>query len=309
MRSSAPEHICVCVCTYRRPHLLRRLLRALSLQQTEGSFTHSVVVVDNDRKGSARSTVEAFTRSSALPVCYAIEPQQNIALARNRAIAAAAGDYVALIDDDELPGERWLLELHAALRRLAVDGVLAPVLPRYEQTPPSWVLKGRFFDRPAPRTGELLQWTQTRSGNALLCRAVFERHADWFDPAFGSGGEDRDFFRRKMAQRCLFAWTNDAPVHESVSAGRWEERVLLKRALLRGKMALRAADNLPLSLLKSALALPGYALALPVAGLAGRHVLMQTLIRACDHLGKLLAFLRVNPVRESYVQAQEPCTQ
>jgi glycosyltransferase involved in cell wall biosynthesis len=309
MQSSAPEHICVCVCTYRRPHLLQRLLRALSQLQTEGAFTHSVVVVDNDREGSARSAVEAFTRSGALPVCYEIEPQQNIALARNRAIAAAAGDYVALVDDDELPDERWLLELHGAVRRMAVDGVLAPVLPRYEQTPPSWVLKGRFFDRPAPRTGELLQWTQTRSGNALLRRAVFERHADWFDPAFGSGGEDRDFFRRKIAQHYLFGWTNDAPVHESVPAGRWDERVLLKRALLRGKMALRAADNLPLSLLKSALALPAYALALPVAGLAGRHVLMQTLIRACDHLGKLLAFLRVSPVRESYVQAQEPCTQ
>ena len=144
---------------------------------------------------------------------------------------------MALIDDDELPGPRWLLDLVLAAHRLAVDGVLAPVLPRYEQPPPAWVLKGRFFDRPAPATGEVLQWTQTRSGNALLRRAVFERSPDWFDPAFGSGGEDRDFFRRKITQGHVFAWTNDAAVHEWVPPGRWDRRVLLKRALLRGRMS------------------------------------------------------------------------
>jgi succinoglycan biosynthesis protein ExoM len=303
MPSPRPDHICVCICTYRRPQLLQRLLAALLQQQTEGLFEHSVVVVDNDREASARSTVEEFARSCALPVSYGIEPQQNIALARNRAIDAATGDYVALIDDDELPGPRWLLDLVLAARRLAVDGVLAPVLPRYEQPPPAWVLKGRFFDRPALATGQVLQWTQTRSGNALLRRAVFQRSPDWFDPAFGSGGEDRDFFRRKIAQGHVFAWTNDAAVHESVPPGRWDHRVLLKRALLRGKMALRAADNIPLSVLKSALAVPAYGLALPVAALLGRHVLMQVLIRTCDHLGKLLAFLHLTPVRERYVQA------
>jgi succinoglycan biosynthesis protein ExoM len=303
MQSKRPEHISVCICTYRRPQLLRRLLIALLHQETDGLFEYSVAVVDNDCDFSARTTVDDLSGSYPVTVSYVIEPCQNIAKARNRVASLATGDYVALIDDDEQPGERWLLELYYALRRFAVDGVLAPVLPRYERPPPKWVLKGRFFERPAPATGQILKWTQTRSGNALLCRAVFERSPDWFDPAFGSGGEDRDFFKRKIAQGLVFAWTNEAAVHEWISPGRWDRGVLLRRALLRGKMALRSSDHVLLSVLRSALAVPAYGLALPFAALFGHHVVMQILLSTCDHLGKLLAALHVNPVRERYVQA------
>ena len=233
-----------------------------------------------------------------------MEPRQNIAFARNKAIATAAGDYVALIDDDELPDERWLLDLYQTIQRLTVDGVLAPVLPRFSQEPPSWVLKGRFFDRPAPATGHILRWTDTRSGNALLHRDVFDRSGDWFDPALGSGGEDRDFFKRKIAQGFVFAWTNEAAVYEWVPPMRWHRGFLLKRALLRGKMALRASDHVLLSVLKSTLAVPVYCLTLPVAALLGHHVVMHCLVRTCDHLGKLLAFLGLSPVEDKYVQAE-----
>ena len=44
-------HICVCVCTYRRPLPLKRLLLELNRQETGDSFTYSIVVVDNDEEG------------------------------------------------------------------------------------------------------------------------------------------------------------------------------------------------------------------------------------------------------------------
>lgn len=295
---SRPEHISICICTFRRPDMLLGLLKAVQRQRTDGLFTHSVIVVDNDEQESARPTAMAFAG-----LTYAVEPRQNIALARNRAIAKASGDYVALIDDDELPGDTWLLELYGALQTTKVDGVLAPVLPRFAQEPPAWVVKGRFFDRPAPPTGHLLRWTDTRSGNALLRRAVFDKTLDWFDPALGSGGEDRDFFKRKIGQGFVFAWTNDAAVYEWVPPMRWSRAFLMKRALLRGKMSLRASENVGFSVAKSATALLAYALALPVAPLLGNHAVMNCLVRACDHLGKVLAFIGFSPVREGYVQA------
>jgi succinoglycan biosynthesis protein ExoM len=303
MTSPRQAHINVCICTFRRPDLLERLLGAVAEQQTQEQFVVSATVVDNDIEESARSSVDRFSRTHALAVTYCVEPRQNIALARNRAIAAALGDYVALIDDDEMPDERWLLTLYEAVQRQAVDGMLAPVLPLYSQQPPAWVLKGRFFDRPAPATGRVLHWTQTRSGNALLKRAVFDNDNDWFDPAFGSGGEDRDFFKRKIAQGFIFAWSNEGAVREWVPAARWDLSFLLKRALLRGKVALRASDSVLPGVLKSALAVAAYGLALPVAALLGQHVLVHGLIRLCDHLGKVLAFLGFQPVRERYVQA------
>src|SRR6202022_4183548 len=97
------KHIAVCICTYKRPDYLKRLLKELIGQETGGLFTYSIVVVDNDRSESARAVVSDMAASSPIPVKYCMEPRQNIALARNRAIENAQGDFVAFIDDDDFP--------------------------------------------------------------------------------------------------------------------------------------------------------------------------------------------------------------
>ena len=58
------DHIAVCVLTYRRPEWLKRLLQDLDKQKTEGKFTFSITVVDNDKVGSAQATVTALGPSS-----------------------------------------------------------------------------------------------------------------------------------------------------------------------------------------------------------------------------------------------------
>ena len=107
--NSSTDHICVCICTYRRAPLLNRLLEALASQATDAQFTYSIVVVDNDRLRSAEPVVSDFGRTSPVPVHYFVEPQQNIAMARNKAVEHADGNYVAFIDDDEFPTQDWLL--------------------------------------------------------------------------------------------------------------------------------------------------------------------------------------------------------
>ena len=103
------NHINVCICTYKRPPLLKRLLEELGGQDTSGLFTYSIVVADNDYLQSAKPIVDDFTATSSVPIKYCVEPRQNIALARNKAIENVNGDFVAFIDDDEFPTKRWLL--------------------------------------------------------------------------------------------------------------------------------------------------------------------------------------------------------
>src|SRR3954470_3016682 len=79
-------HITVCVCTYKRPELLKQLLTEVERQTTGGCFEYSVVVADNDAKMSAQAIVREFNAKSQLEIEYCVEPEQNIALARNRAI-------------------------------------------------------------------------------------------------------------------------------------------------------------------------------------------------------------------------------
>src|ERR1019366_8229643 len=96
-------HISVCVCTFKRPHLLQRLLTELASQETKGGFTYSVVVVDNDTSRSAESVTSEFVQSSSTPVRYVAEPRQNIALARNRAVENAVG----MVEDEYIVIGGW----------------------------------------------------------------------------------------------------------------------------------------------------------------------------------------------------------
>jgi succinoglycan biosynthesis protein ExoM len=297
--------ICVCICTYKRPGQLDALLWALRQQETEGLFSISIIVVDNDSLESARSVVEAHFSQQDIMIEYFVEPQQNIARARNRAIKNHKGDFIALIDDDELPGSRWLLNLFWAIDHFRVSGILGPVFPRYEKTPPKWVLQGHFFERPTHVSGYPLEWQDTRTGNVLLKSNLFEEKGTWFRPEFGSGGEDKDFFKRMIRSGLSFVWCNEAPVFELVPQERWKLTVMVKRALLRGKMGFISSESKYQSILFSLFAIFVYSLSMPMlfllGSLVGWALPIQYVIKSCDHLGKLLFALRINLIRESYI--------
>src|SRR5579864_2520945 len=172
MPNGTTSHICVCICTYKRPEFLRRLLEELARQQTHGLFTFSIVVVDNDSERSAEAEVLEFARSTSIPTNYQVEARQNISLARNKAIASTFGDFIAFIDDDEFPTATWLLTLFRALHAHAVDGVLGPVHPFFDQGAPKWIVKGKFYERASYPTGLIIDGKKGRTGNTLIKRQL-----------------------------------------------------------------------------------------------------------------------------------------
>jgi glycosyltransferase involved in cell wall biosynthesis len=278
--------------------MLQNLLRQIENLDTNGRFTYSVAVADNDANQSAKSAVSGF---AGLSVTYCVEERQNIALARNKAISAKASDFIAFIDDDELPPSDWLLRLFNLCETSKAAGVLGPVHPRFEVTPPNWLLKGRFYERPTHPTGSKLEWRNCRTGNVLFRRSILDGVDPVFRPEYGSGGEDRDFFRRMIERGHTFVWCDEAAVHEIVPAIRWDRKFMLKRALLRGKMSLNETGANPKAIAKSVAGVLAHFLALPFAAIIGQHRLMRHLISLCDHAGKILAALKCNPVKVPYV--------
>jgi succinoglycan biosynthesis protein ExoM len=298
--TSEAQHVSICVCTYKRPELLERLLQSVAAQETGGMFTFSLVVADNDQSRSSEAVVEAFRRSHSVSIRYIVEPRQSIALARNKAVENAEGDFVAFLDDDEFPEKNWLLNLFRACEQYQVDGVLGPVRRYFDQAPPGWIVKGDFYERPIHPTGMPVRWSMGRTGNVLLRKRIFTPGEPPFRPEFRHG-EDQDFFRRMIDKGCRFIWCSDAIAYEVVPPVRWKRTFMLKKALLRGATAalhptLGAAD-----ILKSMIAVPVYTLALPFAMILGQHRFMTLLVKLCDHLGKLLALVGINPIREQYV--------
>ena len=298
--SGEVPHIGICICTYKRPDFLRHLLQKLATLETGGRFSWSVVVADNDADESAREVVAEAGRDLTGRVTYCVQPEQNIALTRNEALANSTGEYIAVLDVDEFPESCWLLTMYETCVALEADGVLGPVLPYFETDPPSWIVKGGFCDRPRHRTGHEMEWSNSRTGNLLFRRVIIEDLEEPFRPEFGSGGEDRDFFRRMIAVRRRFVWCDEAPVYEWVPPVRLRKSFMLRRALLRGKVSLNNRSGLG-AVAKSAVAIILYSLALPFALFLGQHQFMDLLIRICDHGGMIMAKVGIDPVRETYV--------
>jgi succinoglycan biosynthesis protein ExoM len=294
------DHICVCVCTYKRPQCLQRLLTELAGQDTHGLFTFSIVVADNDELQSAKAAVLDFAAQRSIPITYCVEPRQGIALARNKAIENASGDFIALIDDDEFPTSHWLLTLFKTCEEHQVDGVLGPVKRHFDGEPPNWIVKSDFYERPVNRTGSIVKWWEARSGNVLLNKKVFEAGEHPFRPQFRVG-EDQDFFRRMIEKGHKFIWSADAVVYEAISPARWKATYMLRKALLRGASARLQPSFGAISLGKSLVAAVVYTVALPFAMMLGYHRFLTLLVKLFDHLGKLLAFAGINPIKDPYV--------
>lgn len=296
---SAAPRISVCLCTCERPALLAALLPRLAAQQRDEADALEIIVADNDAARSAQPVVEQFARASAVPVHYVSEPRRNIALARNASVAPARGEYVAFIDDDERPPPDWLATLLRTARAHDGAAVLAPVRPHFETPPPGWLLRGGFCDRAEHPTGHPMPWQECRTGNVLIRRDALMAVADGAGPfraAFGTGGEDKDLFMRLARAGHRFVWCNEAAVDETVPPERWRRRFLLRRALLRGRNNLGLEGQRGALLARSLVATPVYALALPFTLPLGQHVFMQCCVRLCDHAGRLLAAVGLNPV-------------
>jgi succinoglycan biosynthesis protein ExoM len=201
--------------------MLSNLLNKLQNQVVDGIFSYSAIVVDNDADKSAFVIVREWQKKSKVAIWYEVVQEQNIALARNRAVQKASGNFIAFIDDDEFPIESWLLNLYKSLTKYKVDGALGPVRPYYPETTPKWLMKSKLCEREEYKTGTILHWGQTRTGNTLLSKKLFENKSHWSNPAFGkTGGEDTIFFKKQHENGKTFVWCNEAVVYEIVPPDR-----------------------------------------------------------------------------------------
>jgi succinoglycan biosynthesis protein ExoM len=238
MRADKRPSVGICVLTYKRNRQLMALLGGIAkLEAPEADVR--IVVVDNNPDGCAREIVEEFQKSWAdanhsWPVQYVAEPQRGIARARNRAVAACAEtDFVAFIDDDEVPESDWLVSLFAVQASTAADVVVGRVLSRFDTPPPKWAMAGGFLELPRRATGTRVSWALT--GNVLIARHLLEQYTPPFDERFNlSGGEDTHFFMRANDDGAVMVSADDAIVFEDTPSERTTWRSIMRREYRRG---------------------------------------------------------------------------
>ncbi|MBB6428285.1 glycosyltransferase family 2 protein [Algisphaera agarilytica] len=236
--------LAICIATYQRRSLLADTLRSLLTTRLNG-IDIELRVVDNDREASAYSIVTKYASMMPFPVRYAIEPIQNIAMARNRALDMGPADYVAFIDDDEIARPGWLRTLVEAIQQSRADAVFGSVdavlvgdqQVRGKQT--------RWFNKPMADTAKRLDWTQTRTSNTLVRGEWFYRYGFRFDASYGrSGGSDTALFAHMGVSGARYHSAPRAVVTEIVDPERLSLGWLLRRRFRGGVVYHRISEEI-----------------------------------------------------------------
>jgi glycosyltransferase involved in cell wall biosynthesis len=236
-----PKHssLAVCICTFKRPDGLLRLLAGLDGQVFAAVPQPSVclIVVDNSPTASAAASCAAHP--SRWPLHYLHEPQPGISHARNTALAAvpAGTDFIAMIDDDEVPAPDWLDQLLAAQARSGADVIVGPTAPIFPPATPGWVAANSLFIKPENQASlhDLDPDPPAATCNVLVRAGLLGPAGLSFEPALAlSGGEDKLLFQSLKQHGHTFAFAAAAHVSEWIPPERATFAYMWRESYRRG---------------------------------------------------------------------------
>jgi len=241
------EPVAVCVCTYRRPTQLARLLKTVA--EMPRPFGTMFVIVDNDSSRTETETlVNAFQGACGAPVTFIVESEPGLSAVRNTALKVArnaGARSVAFLDDDEWPSSQWLMKLLDAARYSGAAVVGGPVRPVFE---PGSEPARKYETLWSVQRGQLGGRTYVYcSCNCLIDLTAISILGDQpFPDEFRyTGGEDVVVFRRLHAAGTQMAWSDEAIVFEDISAERASLKWLRRRWYRLGNIGVKCEQAAP----------------------------------------------------------------
>lgn len=306
-----PNHcsLAICICTFKRHEGLVRLLEGLNNQFFSAAPPEILlIIVDNSREGDAAQICESD--DWAWPMLYLHEPLPGISYARNKGLAAVPidSDFIAMIDDDEIPDPDWLDQLLAAQGRSGADIIVGRTTPEFPIATPGWIPATGFFCKPQDPENyqDLDPDTPAATCNVLVSAQALRESRLSFDPSLAlSGGEDKLFFQSLKILGYRFAWCYHAHATEHIPTERANFAYMWREAYRRGCVKFPVKRRLKSgSLLRSvkiALRLCIRSLGRIVADLLGivihlrrgRPIWVPHALNIADHLGTIAGVLQV----------------
>jgi len=252
------------ITTYDRPDALAAVVRACFMQDDKN---FEIIIADDGSAANTAACIARLAQAAPVPLVHVWQPDQGFraAMARNRGILAARGDYIVFLDGDCIP-QRDFIARHRALarpgrlvsgsrilmsealtRRVLDEGVdvcaasvatclgwrLGGHINKVAQLLVRWPDLGRRIGRDARR----FNWRRIKSCNLGVWRRDLER-VNGFDESFtGWGYEDSDLVLRlfhagvlrtdgAFATEVFHLWHREA-VRDQADSNR---RVVLERA-------------------------------------------------------------------------------
>ena len=202
MLGQQDPRVSVIIPTYNRSRYLSEAIQSV-LTQTYGDF--EIVIVDDGSTDDTASVVQVIDDPR---LRYIHQPNAGHSVARNRGLAAARGELIAFLDDDDrslpekLAQQVAFLRGHPTVDVVAGGRLIVDQVGMLLQRSPSWL-----------RQPDLTLHACLYACPLLLCavlirREMLQRLPSWFDPTM-SFAEDTDFFIRLLQAGCRCAWQQE----------------------------------------------------------------------------------------------------
>ncbi len=246
--SPCSPRVAICICTYHRAELLGPLLKHLADTDFGGydrAAIHILVVDNAPANGATKARCEALEAYLPMQLHYVSEPRAGITHARNRAVATALEqgvDFIAFIDDDDLPRPDWLRQLLDCQRATDADVVAGTWVVREDEA--AWLRKSSQPATP-PASGRRLDKrramglpSHASTCNLLAGRDILQQLAQ-LGPVFChdflyTGGEDKDFVLRAIKQGARVEVCRASVIQRRHEADRYTTRGLVRRGFKNG---------------------------------------------------------------------------
>ncbi len=229
------DSVSIIVPTFRREEGLFRALESLKGQS--GAHPNiELIVSDNDPKGSAKNIVADFAKSAPFPTLYVHAPEPGVANARNAALEAAKGRYIAFLDDDQTASENWLAEMLQTLRDGCFCAVFTRIIAKFDTPTIYSAFFSKFFAREFSEleSGEIDHYYGC--GSSLIDRSVILLPTPAFSPAMNeTGGEDDVLFEYLSKKGGRMGWTRKCFANEHVPASRLTTEYVRRRSFAFGQ--------------------------------------------------------------------------
>lgn len=210
--------VTVVISTLDRPGRLTRCLEALLAGSRQPS---AVIVVDQGSTASAEQAVAAV-RERGLVITRLTQPRWGLSASQNAGVRAARTDVVAIVDDDCVPGARWIEVIENAFtttpQPLLLTGRVLPLPPEGDRTA---AVSTRDSQQRTEWHTPPMPWHLGTGGNFAVSRAAFEA-VGGNDEQLGTGGpgrgaNDLDVFHRLVVAGVMARFEPDLLVHHERS--------------------------------------------------------------------------------------------
>jgi GT2 family glycosyltransferase len=231
--------VSVVITTLNRAGLLADCLESLRTQAYRAA--DEVIVVDNGSTDDTPEVVERFARTFPVALRMEREARPGKTRALLKGISCAAGEVLALTDDDVCVDGRWLATIHALFADRTLALAAGRIDPRWEQPAPRWLAMGQErYGRLASPLG-LLHYGGAQplgartglGGNLAIRRSVLEAVGGFAlglgrMPGTLLGGEDHELSERVVSAGYCAVYCPQLTVKHWVGVERTRLRYFLR---------------------------------------------------------------------------------